>query len=215
MEDVWISRRQEDMPRWLAETSVREGIRAMLKKDGCLYEHRRLGRESDSLCRWLGNELTAVELAVRTPKRELLLFPQHPHILRYILTDSLLHVLLAEHRRELCFLEKRWSTPLVSDIRLRVAIQEAVKTAQVLAGEDPVMALHWKDPLFTTTAVTVVVVDDTTESLQLPESLSVNCTLDSDILIADDELEDGGDFDDDGLIEKANTVVLWTLPVSI
>ncbi|KZP13887.1 hypothetical protein FIBSPDRAFT_669407, partial [Athelia psychrophila] len=195
MEDVWISRRQEDMPRWLAETSVREGIRAMLKKDGCLYERRRLGRESDSLCRWLGNELTAVELAVRTPKH------------------SLLHVLLAEHRRELCFLEKRWSMPLVSDIRLRVAIQEAVKTAQVLAGEDPVMALHWKDPLFTTTAVTVDDDDDddddnTTESLQLPESLSVNCTLDSDILIADDELEDGGDFDDDGLIEKANTVLV-------
>lgn len=74
MEDVWISRREEAMPRWLSESSVRDGIRAMLKKDGCLSERRRLGREADNLCKWLGNELAAVELAVRMSDRECLIF---------------------------------------------------------------------------------------------------------------------------------------------
>lgn len=68
MEDVWISRREEELPRWLADSNIRDGMRAMLKKDSCLWERRRLGREADSLCRWLGRELTAVELAIRSDK---------------------------------------------------------------------------------------------------------------------------------------------------
>lgn len=71
MEDVWISRREEEVPPWLDDFNVRNGIRAMLKKDGCLNERRRLGLESDNLCRWLGRELAAVELAIRTPARKL------------------------------------------------------------------------------------------------------------------------------------------------
>lgn len=67
LEDVWISRREESTPRWLADFNVRDGIRALLKKDHCLEERRRLGDESDAICSWLGTELTAVELAIRSP----------------------------------------------------------------------------------------------------------------------------------------------------
>lgn len=139
----------------------------------------------------------------------------YPHVLRYISLDSLLHVLLAERRRELCFLERRWSTPFVSDIRFRVACQEATKTAQILSGDDPALVLHWMDPTLATTVVTVEDDgEDDGESLQL-DPPSVNYTLESDILIAEDELESGDDLEDDSLIEKADADVLWALPVSV
>jgi hypothetical protein len=67
MEDVWITPTPGVLPAWLDDRDVREGIRAMLKKDRCLEERRRLGMEADNLCRWFGRELTAVELAIQTP----------------------------------------------------------------------------------------------------------------------------------------------------
>lgn len=67
MEDVWISRSPEDIPRWLEDPDVREGIRAMLKRDRCVEETRRLGLESDNMCRWFGREYLAVQLALATP----------------------------------------------------------------------------------------------------------------------------------------------------
>lgn len=70
LEDVWISRREQSTPRWLSDFNVRDGIRALHKKDHCLEERRRLGEESDGLCMWLGVELTAVELAIRSPERK-------------------------------------------------------------------------------------------------------------------------------------------------
>jgi hypothetical protein len=67
MEDVWITPSATEVPRWLEDLDVREGIRAMLKLDRCLEERRRLGFEADNLCRWFGRELVALELATRTP----------------------------------------------------------------------------------------------------------------------------------------------------
>jgi len=71
MEDVWITPAESDPPRWLEDTDVRSGIRAMLKVDRCLEERRRLGWEADNLCRWFGRELSAIELALRTPSSKL------------------------------------------------------------------------------------------------------------------------------------------------
>ena len=33
----------------------------------CVEEQRRLGMESDNICRWFGRELNAVELALKNP----------------------------------------------------------------------------------------------------------------------------------------------------
>ena len=68
--DVWVTPLTSSPPRWLNEPEVRRGIRAMLAKDRCLEERRRLGEEADNLCRWYGRELAAVELALRMPSRE-------------------------------------------------------------------------------------------------------------------------------------------------
>jgi hypothetical protein len=67
MEDVWITPSVGDVPRWIKDTDVRDGIQALLKRERCREEQRRLGLEADNLCRWFGTELTALELALRSP----------------------------------------------------------------------------------------------------------------------------------------------------
>lgn len=63
--DVWITPMDTSAPPWLQDSNVRSAIRAMLDKDRCLEERRRLGNEADNLYRWHGQELAAVELALR------------------------------------------------------------------------------------------------------------------------------------------------------
>jgi hypothetical protein len=70
MEDVWVHPSANTAPPWLTDTKVRKGIRAMLKVDRCTEEFRRLGIEADNLCRWFGQELAAIELAIQTPVGE-------------------------------------------------------------------------------------------------------------------------------------------------
>jgi len=70
LEDVWITPTDGKSPRWLEDVDVREAIRAMLKRDRCEEESVRLGIEMDNLCRWFGQELLAVELALRTTSSE-------------------------------------------------------------------------------------------------------------------------------------------------
>jgi hypothetical protein len=67
MEDVWITPSDGKLPLWLEDTDIRGGIRAIVKVERCVEEQRRLGMESDNLCRWFGRELGAIELALRNP----------------------------------------------------------------------------------------------------------------------------------------------------
>lgn len=70
MEDVWITPSVDQIPPWLEDIDVRQGIRGMLKVDRCLEEQRRLGMEGDNMCRWFGRELSALEVAIATPNSE-------------------------------------------------------------------------------------------------------------------------------------------------
>ena len=74
MEDVWIKPADDQVPLWLEDQNVCQGIRGLLKRDRCVEERRRLGMESDNLCRWYGTELVAVELALRTPGSQFVVF---------------------------------------------------------------------------------------------------------------------------------------------
>ncbi|KAG2127204.1 hypothetical protein DEU56DRAFT_742476, partial [Suillus clintonianus] len=67
MEDVWITPSVGDVPRWMEDADVRDGIRALLKRQRCQEEQRRLGFEADNLCRWFRDELAALEVALRSP----------------------------------------------------------------------------------------------------------------------------------------------------
>ena len=66
MEDVWITPSDGEVPRWLQDVDIRNGIRAMLMLDRCDEEHRRLTWEAENLHRWLGEELAAVERALHS-----------------------------------------------------------------------------------------------------------------------------------------------------
>lgn len=124
----------------------------------------------------------------------------------------MLHTLLAEHQRQLLFLEKRWSTPLGSAIRSQTAVQDAAKTATILSGETPALELDWIAPTF---APTIVILDDDDD--RIPEPPASENPPDSETLIAEDELETGDDaqIDDDNLVEAASATLSWTLPVSL
>ena len=65
--DVWVTRVSTPTPRWLGDVPVRKGIQALLAKDRCLEERRRLEIEADNLCQSYGRDLAAAELAMRNP----------------------------------------------------------------------------------------------------------------------------------------------------
>ena len=65
MQDIWITPSEGKVPRWLEDTDVRDGIRALIKTERCLEEQRRLGLEADNMCRWFGYELAAIHVASR------------------------------------------------------------------------------------------------------------------------------------------------------
>lgn len=73
MEDVWITPSVGEVPRWLEDSCIRDGIHA-LKRDRCEEEQIRLSIEADNLCRFFGDELAALELALQLPEREWILF---------------------------------------------------------------------------------------------------------------------------------------------
>ncbi|KIO03680.1 hypothetical protein M404DRAFT_144982, partial [Pisolithus tinctorius Marx 270] len=50
LEDVWVTPSVGEIPRWLEDVDVREGIRAVLKSNRCLKEQQRLGMEADHMC---------------------------------------------------------------------------------------------------------------------------------------------------------------------
>jgi hypothetical protein len=71
MEDMWITCTEGKVPRWLQDSDVRDGIRAMLKVDRCQEEHQRLMREAENLSQWFREELAAIEGALRMPASKL------------------------------------------------------------------------------------------------------------------------------------------------
>ncbi|KAI0706515.1 hypothetical protein C8Q76DRAFT_629740 [Earliella scabrosa] len=125
--DVWITPlpTSDPPPRWLNDMDVRRGIRAMLARDRCLEERRRLGEEADNLCRWYGRELAAVELALRTPRFQTVMF------------------LLEQRKAELLLLQARWRTPLASHLRFASKTEEAVRIAERVSGTAQPKALTW------------------------------------------------------------------------
>ncbi|KAG6899356.1 hypothetical protein C0993_010997 [Termitomyces sp. T159_Od127] len=123
MEDVWISRPMEEVPRWLSDKEVREGIRAMLKTDRCAEERRRLEVEAANLSRWFGRELAAVEVALIDPS-----------------TDVHVRVPLQQRRSRLLNLCSTWSTPFAPQIVFDNLIAQATQAAQSLSP--PACDLH-------------------------------------------------------------------------
>ncbi|KAG2336379.1 hypothetical protein BDR05DRAFT_840251, partial [Suillus weaverae] len=67
MEDMWIMPSTGQVPRWLEDADVRDGICTLLKQEHCQEEQKRLGIEADNLYHFFGEELAALKLALCTP----------------------------------------------------------------------------------------------------------------------------------------------------
>ncbi|TFK20686.1 hypothetical protein FA15DRAFT_759211 [Coprinopsis marcescibilis] len=123
LEDVWILPSKQEIPPWLGDSTVRQGIRGMLRQDRCLEEQLRLGWESDNLCRFFGCELRAIDLAS--------------------LNDD--NILLRTELRRRCsqhlYLQTAWVTPLASAIRFAAHVDSS------LLGSAPPFGLVWTAPL--------------------------------------------------------------------
>ncbi|KAG6810053.1 hypothetical protein H0H92_013548 [Tricholoma furcatifolium] len=129
MEDVWISRPADQVPPWLGDNKVREGIRAMLKSDRCVEEGKRLQMEADNLARWFGRELAAIELALIEP------------------CNALLQIPLQQRRLQLLSLRTPFSSPLapqsVFDTFAQQALGVALKTFHASHGR---ASYEWQGP---------------------------------------------------------------------
>ncbi|KAG1787714.1 hypothetical protein EV424DRAFT_1476683 [Suillus variegatus] len=125
MEDIWITPSTGKVPRWLDDQDVRDGICAMLKRDRCVEEQQRLGLEADNLCRWFGDELSALELALLTPGYEKFLVP------------------LRQQQEHLQYIHTRWTTSLASAARFASRATGAVYLACKLSGVSEEHPLQW------------------------------------------------------------------------
>ncbi|KAG1774666.1 hypothetical protein EV702DRAFT_1200022 [Suillus placidus] len=118
MEDVWITPSEGDVPRWMEDADVRDGIRALLKQQRCQEERRHLGQEADNLCRWFRDELTALEVALHSPANRTFLFP------------------LQQRRDHVLQLQTKWVTPLASSIHFVSNVTVAVNLAITLCTSE-------------------------------------------------------------------------------
>ncbi|KAG0699786.1 hypothetical protein DFH29DRAFT_983380 [Suillus ampliporus] len=102
-----------------------DGIRTLLKRDQCREEQVRLGTEADNLCRFFGEELAALEFALRIPECE-----------PFTAT-------LEQRWSNFLWLQSHWSNSLASSLRFATQVKEAVDIAATLSGGSQSTALHW------------------------------------------------------------------------
>ncbi|KAG6374455.1 hypothetical protein JVT61DRAFT_4497 [Boletus reticuloceps] len=176
LQDVWTSPATGEIPRWLEDVEVREGIRALLKRDRCREEQLRLGFEADNMCRWFSQELFSVEVALRDSD------------------TSPFRVLLLHRREDILALQEHWPTTLVSEIQYKTRAEEAVRLATILHREVPSTAeLQWLPPLTFPVPSTAVVEE---EAVDIAEQNLFGEPPQPEQAILDDVLE-SGDYEDE------------------
>ncbi|KAG2056661.1 hypothetical protein BDR06DRAFT_1005955 [Suillus hirtellus] len=84
MEDIWITPSVGEIPRWLEDSDVRDGIHALLKQECYQEEQTRLGIEAKNLCCFFGDELTALELALQFPESQPFAVPLQQQLANFL-----------------------------------------------------------------------------------------------------------------------------------
>ncbi|KAI6003806.1 hypothetical protein EDD15DRAFT_2360083 [Pisolithus albus] len=153
MEDVWITPSAGETPRWLEDADVRDGIRALIKRERCVEEQRRLGLEADNMCRWFGYELSAIQVALRQPE------------------NSNYHLILRQRLEAILELQERWPTVLCSPSRYANQAQVSIQLADAITGAS-LPSLSWLSP---------VIVDNHTNSAEDEDMWGVTDLLGGDL----------------------------------
>ncbi|EPQ51554.1 hypothetical protein GLOTRDRAFT_96295 [Gloeophyllum trabeum ATCC 11539] len=183
-QDVCLEPGSSDVltPRWLTESNVRRGIRAMLKKAQCLEECQRLGMEADNMCQWFGRELAALELAMRSADA----FPYLPEL---------------QHRLELIqLLRQRWANPLISSTVTDHHLKASVELAARLAGAPSGIGVKWMPPK-------VILTESDLQAMEVTvfENDYILAKDDDE----DDSRDDGGDNENHSYPSSPGLVMLW------
>ncbi|KAJ6613526.1 hypothetical protein B0H10DRAFT_1647301, partial [Mycena sp. CBHHK59/15] len=112
-EDVWITPSEGVIPRWLNDSDVRDGIRALHTTDRCAEEVVRLQLERQNMSRWLDEEIATIEFVLESSENS--------------------HMLLSLRQRQehLYFLKTIWGPMLV--------VHKATTVSRVL---EPSIAAH-------------------------------------------------------------------------
>ncbi|KIK94717.1 hypothetical protein PAXRUDRAFT_33373 [Paxillus rubicundulus Ve08.2h10] len=125
LQDVWISPSIREIPCWLEDVSVHNGICGLLKCDCCQEEQWRLGMEVDNMCHWFSIELSAIELALCLPE------------------NSMYYLILQHYREAMLELQEQWPTALASPVHYACKAREALALAEPLSGAPSTLELHW------------------------------------------------------------------------
>jgi hypothetical protein len=239
MEDVWTAPSSQELPRWLEDQDVRDGIRSMLKMDRCREEHQRLKKEADNLCRWWGREIMAVELAVRTPAcRTSVLCVLKTLRDAENLIDAAILVPLHQWQERLYSLKSRWTNPMVSIQCFDAHIYHARQIAEHLSRSVPSYLPSWNQPTVTIDsddqtfdiedppagdpAVSDPAIDDSAVDIVAINNsvVDISQSILTDIL-DDEDIPGGEDIDDEipqdsseAISKRESFPIIWALPVS-
>ncbi|KAJ7435267.1 hypothetical protein FB451DRAFT_1571607 [Mycena latifolia] len=193
-EDVWITPSEGQIPRWLNDSDVRDGIRALHSADRCAEEAARLNIERQNMATWLKQELLIVAAAIN------------------MVTDSDLTLELQLRLESLEYLQLSWasairicpqSLPHVGG-QASYAVSGTSYTASNTSRLEPHPTPHINSqpPTYPRTSLTVMVELHPEEDL-FEEDPTRQLTSDtSDTMVASEELDPGSlsDIDHDNVL---------------
>ncbi|KAF8229912.1 hypothetical protein L208DRAFT_1423974 [Tricholoma matsutake] len=188
MEDVWVA----PAHHWLKDS--------ILKLDQCLEEQCCLGTEADNLCRWFGQELCAIELALKRPSNQLLV------------------VLLQQKCMHLLNLKLQWTNPLASSIQFDAHVKSAETIACALSLPDSGVSVA----IAPSTHIETDPSDDDDLGIDLGDdpdlAASESGLPESEMVILNDILLDEGNTDDpaeeiDVDVEQFDIPLIWSVPI--
>ncbi|KAJ7774618.1 hypothetical protein DFH07DRAFT_865897 [Mycena maculata] len=175
-DDVWITPTEGEIPRWLDDADVRDGIRALHLADRCSEESSRLPREVQNMSRWLKEEITVVTRALE------------------IHGDSHLKLPLLQRKEYLDYLCMAWAPALTSHHQpLNLQPTEASLTASRITARAPVFS------------PTIPSVPHVTEDDDLPDNAAILDPSVQHVEAAE-ELDPGDTSESEEVIEVQNTL---------
>ncbi|KAJ7435827.1 hypothetical protein FB451DRAFT_1461458 [Mycena latifolia] len=178
-EDVWITPSEGQIPRWLNDSDVRDGIRALHSADRCAEEASRLNIERQNMTIWLKHEISIVAAAIN------------------MLTDSTLTLELQLRSEYLKHLQTSWA----SDICIRPEpsadrgqqASDAPNAAPLYLHPAP--PIEFQPPTSTEAPATLSVMVELEPEEDIFEDSAMVLT--SDAIIASEELDPGSMSDSD------------------
>ncbi|KAJ7627703.1 hypothetical protein DFH06DRAFT_1443350 [Mycena polygramma] len=108
-EDVWVTPSAGQVPRWLEDQDVRDGVRSLHIYDRCREEEARLKLECKNMSNWVMEELAIVSKAIECSTGALFYFVV---LLANPSKDSILALGLQQRQQELLHLQAAW-TPVI------------------------------------------------------------------------------------------------------